>query len=111
VSGHWPGWVAAEGPDSRYIHEAVQAAATRYPRGIPDGTYEVCGPRIGTRHGANPENLTEHVLIPHGEDVLTDAPRTFAGLMAYLRDKPIEGIVWHHEDGRRVKIKKADFPF
>lgn len=52
-----------------------------------------------------------HVLIPHGEDVLEDAPRTFADLMAYLRDKAIEGIVWHHEDGRRVKIKKADFPF
>jgi hypothetical protein len=30
--------------------------------------------------------------------------------MDYLRDKPIEGIVWHHEDGRMVKIKKADFP-
>ena len=43
--------------------------------------------------------------------MLADAPRTFAGLMAYLQDKPIEGIVWHHEDGGMVKIKKADFPF
>ena len=111
VSGHWPGWVAADGPDSRYINEAVEAAAVRYPQGIPDGTYEVCGPRIGTRHGANPENLTAHVLIPHGEDVLEDAPRSFTDLMEYLRGKAIEGIVWHHEDGRMVKIKKADFPF
>lgn len=111
VSGHWPGWVPADGPDSRYIHEAVEAAAVRYPQGIPEGTYEVCGPRIGTRHGANPENLATHVLIPHGEDVLEDAPRTFADLMEYLRDRAIEGIVWHHEDGRMVKIKKADFPF
>jgi hypothetical protein len=111
VSGHWPGWVAADGPDSRYIQEAVEAAAVRYPQGIPDGTYEVCGPRIGTRHDANPENLATHVLIPHGEDVLEDAPRTFADLMEYLRDKAVEGIVWHHEDGRMVKIKKADFPF
>lgn len=22
-----------------------------------------------------------------------------------------EGIVWHHPDGRMVKIKKADFPY
>lgn len=111
VSGHWPGWVSTDGPDSRYIREAVDKAAESFPEGIPDGTYEVCGPRIGTRHGANPENLTEHVLIPHGKDVLAECPRNFSDLMEFLRDKPIEGIVWHHPDGRMVKIKKADFPF
>lgn len=111
VSGHWPGWVLADGPDSRYIREAVDKAVARYPEGIPDGTYEVCGPKIGTRHGANPEKLTGHVLIPHGKDVLPDCPRSFAGLMDYLRDQAIEGIVWHHPDGRMVKIKKADFPW
>lgn len=111
VSGHWPGWVPATGPDSIYIREAIEKAVSQYPQGIPDGTYEVCGPRIGTRHGANPEKLTEHVLIPHGEDVLADCPRNFHDLMEYLRDKPIEGIVWHHPDGRMVKIKKADFPY
>ena len=110
VSGHWPGWLPADGPDSRYIQEAVDKAADRYPEGIPDGTYEVCGPKIGTRHGANPEKLSEHLLVPHGKDVL-DAPRTFTDLMEYLQDKPIEGIVWHHMDGRMVKIKKADFPY
>lgn len=111
VTGHWPGWVPAEGPDSRYVQEAVVAAAVKYPQGIPDGTYEVCGPRIGTRHGANPERLEQHVLIPHGKDVLQDCPRDFASIMEYLRDKPIEGVVWHHPDGRMVKIKKADFPY
>lgn len=110
-SGHWPGWVPATGPDSVYIREAIDKAVARYPQGIPDGTYEVCGPKIGTRHGANPERLTEHVLFPHGGEVLTDCPRDFSGLMEYLRDKPIEGIVWHHPDGRMVKIKKADFPY
>ncbi len=111
MSGHWPGWVPADGPDSRYVREAIDKATGMYPKGIPDGTYEVCGPKIGTRHGANPERLTEHVLIAHGQDLLQDCPRTFAGLMDYLRDKPIEGIVWHHSDGRMVKIKKADFPY
>lgn len=110
-TGHWPGWVSAEGPAGKYIREAVAAAADLYADGIPDGTYEVCGPKIGTRHGANPEGLTEHVLIPHGKDVLEDCPCTFVGLMEYLRDKSIEGIVWHHPDGRMVKIKKADFPY
>lgn len=110
-TGHWPGWVKATLPDSRVILQTVEAARVNYPQGIPDGTYEVCGPKVGTRHGANPEKLTEHILVPHGKDVLDDCPRTFVELMDYLRDLPIEGIVWHHPDGRMVKIKKADFPF
>lgn len=110
-TGHWPGWIPAVLPAAVYILEAVKAAAVRYPSGIPDGTYEVCGPEIGTRHGANPEQLTEHVLIPHGEEELHDCPRDYDGLMEYLRDKPIEGVVWHHPDGRMIKIKKADFPY
>jgi hypothetical protein len=111
-SGHWPGWVPAEGPESKYIREAVEwAQKNKFAGGIPDGTYEACGPKIGTRHGANPEGLTEHILVPHGKDILEDCPRTFDGIKEWLRDKPIEGIVWHHEDGRLVKIKKADFPY
>lgn len=110
-TGHWPGWVPAVGPAAVYILEAVERARVVNPEGTPDGTYEVCGPKIGTRHGANPENLTEHVLIAHGKDVLEDCPRTFVDLMEYLREKSIEGIVWHHPDGRMVKIKKADFPY
>jgi hypothetical protein len=30
-------------------------------------------------------------------------------LKAYLAYKDIEGIVWHHSDGRMVKIKGKDF--
>ena len=111
VSGHWPGWVPAVGPAAQWILEAIDRAKETYPEGIPDGTYEVCGPKIGTRHGANPERLTEHVLIPHGKDVLVDCPHGFTDLMEYLRERLIEGIVWHHPDGRMVKIKKADFPY
>lgn len=106
VTGHWPGWVSADSPSGKYVREAVEKAGV-----VPDGTYEVCGPKIGTRHGANPEKLETHILVPHGADVLEDCPRTFNDLMEYLRNKSIEGIVWHHEDGRMVKIKKADFPY
>lgn len=111
-TGHWPGWVPTNGPDSKYIREGIEwGVKNRYENGLPDGTYEVCGPKIGTRHGANPEGLTEHIIVPHGEDVLDDCPRTFDSIMEYLRGKCIEGIVWHHADGRFVKIKKADFPY
>jgi hypothetical protein len=109
-TGHWPGWVPADCPAGKHVMEAVNKAKQMWEDGVPDGTYEACGPKIGTRHGANPEKLTEHVLIPHGKDVIEDAPRTFAGLKEFLQARSIEGIVWHHEDGRMVKIKKADFP-
>lgn len=110
ITGHWPGWVTANSPSGKHVMEAVNRARESWPAGIPDGTYEACGPKIGTRHGANPEGLTEHRLYPHGQDVIEDCPRTFDALKAYLQDLPIEGIVWHHPDGRMVKIKKADFP-
>ena len=102
----------AVGKKSWRVLEAVDDARKAYPGGvIPDGTYEACGPKIATRLGLNTEGFDRHVLIPHGKDVLEDCPRTFGPLMEYLRDKSIEGIVWHHPDGRMVKIKKPDFPY
>lgn len=111
VSGHWPGWVPAVGPDSVRVIEAIAWGSKNlfHDMPVPDGTYEVCGPKIGTRHGANPENLTEHILVPHGRDVLDDCPRTFRELRDYLAARSIEGVVWHHPDGRMAKIKTSDF--
>jgi hypothetical protein len=51
------------------------------------------------------------MLIKHGSELLPDCPRDFGGIKDYLRDKDIEGIVFHHPDGRMVKIKKKDFGF
>jgi hypothetical protein len=110
-SGHWPGWIPATGSDSAWVIEGVEwGRKNLFGSGaVPDGTYEVCGPKIGTRHGANPEGLTEHILVPHGRDKLPDSPRTFLALREYLLANVIEGIVWHHTDGRMAKIKAADF--
>lgn len=71
----------------------------------PDGTYELCGPKID----GNPEGFPEHVLIRHGHTELPQAPRTFDGLRAWLAERDIEGIVFHHADGRMCKIKTKDF--
>lgn len=102
VTGHWPGWVpVGDGPDDKWYREALEA-------GIPeDGTYELLGPKVQ----GNREKLEKHVLQKHGQTVLSDAPRDFDGLKLWLADKDIEGIVWHHPDGRMVKIKKKDFGF
>lgn len=111
-TGHWPGWVLAVGPDADRIHEGIAwGQKTLFDGGaVPDGTYEVCGPKIGTRHGTNPEGLAEHILVPHGAERLPDFPRTFADIRArFAADPTIEGVVWHHPDGRMAKIKISDF--
>ena len=99
VTGHFPGWVpVGMEPESKYHREAFHGD-------FEDGTYELCGPKVQ----GNPDKLTSHVLIPHGKELLTDAPRDFAGLREYFLAHEIEGIVWWHGDGRMVKIKAKDF--
>lgn len=98
VTGHWPGWIpVGDGPDDKWHRDA-------WKDGTPDGTYELCGPKIQ----GNPERFNIHVLIRHGDEQI-DPPRTFDGLRNYLGERVIEGIVWHHPDGRMVKIKRKDF--
>jgi hypothetical protein len=100
VTGHMPGWVpVGDEPESRWHREAFN--------GQPDGTYELCGPKVQ----GNPQQFAQHVLVPHGEDRYDDAPRDYEGLRSYLAARPwMEGLVWHHPDGRMVKIKRKDFP-
>jgi len=106
VTGHWPGWLAVDpaNPADRWHCEAV-APDSPANCGLLDGTYELIGPKVqGNLYG-----LERHQLVRHGAEVLPDAPRDFAGLRAYLEGRTIEGIVWHHPDGRMVKIKRKDF--
>lgn len=71
-----------------------------------DGTYELCGPKVQ----GNPEGFEAHVLVPHSEATQYDnVPRTFDGLRDFLETMDIEGLVFHHPDGRMAKIKKRDF--
>lgn len=101
VTGHWPHWVPAEGPAYRWQREACLD-----PTCWVDGTYEAVGPRIN----GNPEGLSEHRFQRHGADML-DAPRDWDGLRSFLEANRIEGIVFHHPDGRMAKIRRDDFGF
>lgn len=102
VTGHWPGWLpVGDGPEDKYHREAFE----KFNGG--DGTYELCGPKVQ----GNPEGFDEHFLIRHGDITLISFPRDFDGIKEYLRDKKIEGVVWHHPDGRMVKIKRKDFKY
>lgn len=125
-TGKQQGWVpVGDGPDDQWHREAfgsgevcivgidgMEYASLSWTDGwvwgpLTDGTYELCGPKIQN----NPEGLGRHELIRHGCVILTDCPRDYEGLKQYLtyRAPTIEGVVWHHPDGRMVKIKRKDF--
>lgn len=103
VTGDVTGWVPVGiGPEDQWHREAF---AQRHHHYWEDGTYELCGPKVQ----GNPEGFKTHILIRHGNDELPECPRTHASLKAYLATANIEGVVWHHPDGRMVKIKAKDF--
>ena len=96
-SGH--GWLpVADHPNDQYHMEA-------FSEGMQDGTYELCGPKIQN----NPEGLMGHRLIRHGSIIAPAIQLTFDAIRHYLAAVSVEGIVWHHADGRMVKIKRRDF--
>ncbi|WP_437762008.1 hypothetical protein WMF27_01670 [Sorangium sp. So ce281] len=103
------------GPEDRWIFEAVRGTEFQ---GWPDGEHsaEALGPSIQ----GNPLGLASHMVVPFNLEipVYDDVPRSYDGLRGLFqhlesRFAPghlAEGIVFHHPDGRRAKIKRKDFP-
>lgn len=100
------GWVpVTDGPEWATHREAMRLWMNVEFVVPPDGTYELCGPKVN----GNPEGLATNVLIAHGDADGVDAPRDYNGLAKWLTARDYEGIVWHHPDGRMAKLKKRDF--
>lgn len=101
ISGHFPHWILCSetNPADRYFIEA-------FTEFLPDGTYELCGEQVGI----NAEKIVGHMLIPHGKCII-NIDFSFDAIKEYLSDpmNDIEGIVFHHQDGRMCKIRKGDF--
>jgi hypothetical protein len=99
-TGKTVGWVpVGDDPEDQYYREAISL-------GLPSaGTFELIGPKVQ----GNPERATRHELVRHGIIPEDDAPRNFDDLSSWLAGRDIEGIVWHHPDGRMAKIKGRDF--
>lgn len=87
-----------DGPEDQWHREAPLTD-------LEDGTYELIGPKVQ----GNPEGATTHHLVKHGAVAERNKVRTYAALLQYLPSVDIEGIVWHHADGRMAKIKTRDF--
>lgn len=102
-TGKIVGWVpVGSGPEDKYHREAFDGAPSVYS----DGTYELVGPNVQ----GNPEGYESHRLVPHSSLRINDVPpRDFNGLRNWLSGRDIEGLVFHHPDGRMAKIKLRDF--
>lgn len=107
-TGKQQGWVlVGDGPEDKWHREAWRGNAD----GLFSGTYELVGPKVQ----GNPDRYEYHTLINHRDPSLNlrngGPERNFEAIREYLREHNIEGIVWHHPDGRWVKIKGKDFGF
>jgi hypothetical protein len=106
ISKHHPHWVPVnrEDPADKWFIEAWEKQ-----KPLPDGTYELLGPKIN----GNRENLTEHVLEPHGARKITDlvlGDNPFESIRAYMEPLDIEGLIFKNlKTGVLFKIRKKDY--
>jgi len=108
ISKHWPGWLpVGDGPEDRWFRLALSNYKLEFAV-IDPGTYEAIGPHFN----GNPEKAPVDTLVPHGIEIIEPCVgRDFDSLREFLQRGEIEGIVWHHPDGRMVKLKAKDFGF
>lgn len=109
ITGHWPHWVKCDRskPEDKYFWEGYDNFFIEPGAVLFDGTYELCGPKIQ----GNPEKFDKQTLVKHGAEIINSILPEFYWLQGYFKDKniDIEGIVFHHPDGRMCKIRKSDF--
>lgn len=77
--------------------------------GLPDGTYELVGDKI--QGGLEPDMQAIKLIAHNSDDLIIkeEIIRAYEGISEWLGRHDVEGIVFHHPDGRMAKIKKRDF--
>jgi hypothetical protein len=73
---------------------------------VEGATFELVGPRIQ----GNTLGLDRHMLLRHGCETV-EVERSFAAIKDWLSNNRVEGLVFHHPDGRMAKIRRKDFGF
>jgi hypothetical protein len=107
--GAEPGYVEAslDDPGDKHIFAAIDATNFSV---WPDGasSCEALGPKIQGGIESDTPCLYPFSWRATPAWRFPDIP-TFDSIKAYLEERPYEGIVWHHPDGRKAKIKRRDF--
>lgn len=110
ITGHWPHWVRVDTENSA-DKWFISACMALFPYGMIDlydnRTYEA----IGKHFNGNPYKLDNDILVPHGQEIIKDCPRTFDGIKEYLKHHYIEGIVFWKDNEPQCKIKRSDFGY
>ena len=102
VTYHQPFWVpVGQGNEDTMFRDALSNATN-----LVDGaTYELVGPKVQD----NMYSLDRHELWRHGSEVITDdIELTYNGIKDWLSKNEVEGIVFHHKDGRMTKVRRKD---
>lgn len=104
VSFHWPGWVPVSDTDpaDKWLREALEGVTEPL---VEDATYELVGPSLAL----NIYGLEKHELWRHGRDVVDLPDRSFEAIGKFMAENEVEGVVFHHPDGRMAKIRRKDF--
>ncbi|QWF16004.1 DUF5565 family protein [Lysobacter capsici] len=104
VTFHWPGWVpvSADQPEDRWHNEALKHLDEPLIEGC---SYELVGPSVAK----NPYALARHTLWRHGRETVDLPDRSFEALGHFLASREIEGLVFHHPDGRMAKLRRKDY--
>lgn len=111
ITGHLPCWVecSRDNPADKWFFKAYdEMIASGY--GYSDNhTYEAIGPHFQS----NPYNLEKDTLFEHGcgASIIENLPRTFESIKEFLKNTPIEGIVFWKDNIPQCKIKRSDFGF
>jgi hypothetical protein len=108
ITGHHPHWVICDNTkkEDQYFWEGFNALAELGK--VEDGTYELIGEKVRN----NPESIKGHLLVKHGDNILSLESLDFEWIKKFLSnpDNNMEGIVFHHtDDNRMCKIRKSDF--
>ena len=109
-TGKLMGWTpVGDGPEDRYLREAF-ADWSQKMKGHPQEFDTFTAEFLGPKSQGNVEKVSSHMFLPHAwNEQYPDCPRYFNELREWLNGKDIEGIVWHHPDGRMAKVKLKDF--
>ena len=111
ITGKRTGWMPVESTDKWHLEAIEQdwCSSDCSDDYKPDvGTYELIGPKVQ----GNPEGSSYHVMLKHVEgdcEYLAVPVIGYDFLETWLTENYMEGIVWHHPDGRMAKIKRRDF--
>ncbi len=97
------GWLPVSKDDPQDKYHILAFESSIFP--FEDGTYELLGEKIQ----GNPEKVKGYVLIKHSDAEKMYPERTFEGLKSFIQNNDIEGLVFHHEDGRMAKITHEHF--